>query len=438
ASNLLSTQGVQEYLRKYKVADIYLQYLDEHQVDGLAFCLLTEKDLLEMGVHCVGQRKRIFFAAAQYRSFVMDKLGGIRLDVHNSLDSTKYEQKLDKSQPTGFCCAKQTSNFSGYIPRGDFPDFLSEIPHRTGKNAVETNPKPWKVLISALYLFVVAGITSFVMVIAHERLPDISKYPPLPDLLLDNLPYIGWAFEAAEWVGVVLGLVWAFILVFHRYRCILLRRFFALAGTVFLLRSITMIITSLSVPGEHLIGKCTRDTFTNATVRFDRFLDIWLGFGMSLRGIQTCGDYMFSGHTTMLTLLNFFITEYAPRNIQVIHTFSWVLNLFGVFFILASHEHYSIDVFVAIYVSSRLFLYYHCLANSRILHQEDKNRAMIWFPLFSFFEYDVCGIVPNEYEIPFRSFWSRSRAKTLERDSLFHAHHMKTETETFHDHQKTL
>ena len=103
----------------------------------------------------------------------------------------------------------------------------------------------------------------------------------------------------------------------------------------------------------------------------------------------------------LFILMLFLITD-TPIKLYFIHTVSWVLNLFGIFFILAAHEHYSIDVFIAFYISTRLFLYYHTLANNKTLYQGDRKRTRIWFPLFYFFESGVRGRVPNYFESPFR------------------------------------
>ena len=43
--------------------------------------------------------------------------------------------------------------------------------------------------------------------------------------------------------------------------------------------------------------------------RMEMALKIYSGFGMSIKGVRTCGDYMFSGHTVVVTMFNFFITE---------------------------------------------------------------------------------------------------------------------------------
>lgn len=93
----------------------------------------------------------------------------------------------------------------------------------------------------------------------------------------------------------------------------------------------------------------------------------------------------------------------TPRKFYYVHIVSWVLNFFGIFFLLAAHEHYSIDVFMAFYLSSRLFMYYHTLANNRALMAPDARRTRVWFPLFAFFESKCEGRVPNQFEHPLGS-----------------------------------
>lgn len=371
-----------------------------HQIDGKALLSLNETDLRSppLNITVLGDVKRL---ALDIRQLRMEHRRNLLQQGYDPVSLVQFPKTCYDILPHQISVGVENA----YVD-SEFLPYQSSQASDDG-HATRLHPEYIKTVIALGYLFVVTWITAFVMVIVHDRVPDMKKYPPLPDIFLDNVPYIPWAFHMCEWTGTLLLVIWLCVLAFHKHRFILLRRFFGLAGTVFLLRCITMLITSLSVPGSHL--QCNPRTSPHS--HSDQFLldlmykmkqayVIWKGAGMSIQGVRSCGDYMFSGHTVALTMLNFFITEYTPRHVYLLHIFTWLLNMFGIFFILSGHEHYSIDVFIAFYITSRLFLYYHTLANNQALMQRDSIRTRIWFPLFSFFESSVDGIVPNEFESP--------------------------------------
>nr|CAB3265853.1 sphingomyelin synthase-related protein 1-like [Phallusia mammillata] len=365
----------------------YAQLLcDEHGIDGEVLLTITVKDLRDPPL----QLKKLCDIKKLEKSL---KQLHKKWDVENHIllsehENGKYSKKTKRNEQI-----ERDGMESSDLVSSDENDESYVKKVNTRKKVFK--PEYNKLLVSFGYAFATSWITAYVMVICHEKVPDKKKYPPLPDVFLDNIPLIPYAFKMAEACGLLLNAMFCCILLFHKHRAIVLRRFFSIASTVFLLRSVTMFVTSLSVPGEHL--ECTA-MYNSKWQRITRATEIVTGLGMSLTGLQTCGDYMFSGHTAYLTLFNHLITEYSPRKMHYIHTISWVLNLFGVFFVLAAHEHYSIDVVIALYITSRIFLYYHVLANTRSYFHS--KRIKIWFPLLSYFECNVPGKVPNEFEWP--------------------------------------
>uniref|UniRef100_UPI00358E522A sphingomyelin synthase-related protein 1 isoform X1 n=2 Tax=Myxine glutinosa TaxID=7769 RepID=UPI00358E522A len=384
-----TTEDVFSWLNNKGFCDYASCMARDHHIDGVALLMLTEFDLRSppLSIKVLGDIKHLAKEIAN-----LHRRQGCRTEFFSEDESSENEN---------------TSMSSGEIERKKNKLYFSSVPSSMSpKNGRTLDPEKWKTVIAVLYVLIVCGVTSGVMVVVHDSVPDMQTHPPLPDIFLDNVPLIPWAFATAEVCGLVLALIWGVVLIFHKHRWIVLRRMCALAGTVFLLRCVCMFVTSMSVPGTHL--KCSAKIYHGGWTKLSRALEIWLGFGMTLTGVHTCGDYMFSGHTALLTLLNFFITEYTPRSWVWLHTASWVLNLFGVFFVLAAHEHYSIDVVLAFYISTRLFLYYHTLAASGVgkLRGEDAShgrivRVRVWFPLFWFFERNVSTHVPNHFEWPF-------------------------------------
>ncbi|XP_045493075.1 ceramide phosphoethanolamine synthase-like [Colias croceus] len=395
-----SNKEVIELLHKEKISSLIIGICKSQDIDGRCLLSFVDRDFYDYPFDKLklGERKRFILMVKKLQKSnrnAMCELGLCEDSLSNPATNINF---------VGTNLSHLSYNLHHQLQNELYSGNTDCVSNYTDVKASKLKPEIWKTAIAMGYVFLVTWVTAVVMVIVHDKVPDMKKYPPLPDLFLDNVPHIPWAFDMCEITGSLLLAIWLVVLFFHKHRFIILRRFFALAGTVFLLRCFTMLITSLSVPGSHL--KCEprfyppADDLTVWGRRLRQAYDIWSGAGMSVRGVRTCGDYMFSGHTVALTLLNFFITEYTSRSLYLLHILTWVMNMFGIFFILAAHEHYSIDVFIAFYITSRLFLYYHTLSNNQALMQSDSSRTRIWFPLLSFFESEVDGTVPNEYEGP--------------------------------------
>ncbi|XP_017294940.1 phosphatidylcholine:ceramide cholinephosphotransferase 2 [Kryptolebias marmoratus] len=259
----------------------------------------------------------------------------------------------------------------------------------------------WKTGVAFLYAFFNLVFTTVIITVVHERVPDKSQNPPLPDKFFDYVDRVPWAFTVTETNGLILAGLWLIQWLLLKHKSIVGRRCFFLIGTLYMYRCVTMYITTLPVPGKHMV--CAPKLYNNSTGKIWRILRLISGGGLSITGSHLmCGDFLYSGHTVMLTLSYLFIKEYSPRWMWWYHWFCWLLSTSGVVCILVGHEHYSIDVVIAYFATTRMFWWYHTMANSPELRRAPNNflSRTWWNPLFNFLERNVRTTVPVVFLSP--------------------------------------
>ncbi|XP_002737548.1 sphingomyelin synthase-related protein 1-like [Saccoglossus kowalevskii] len=266
-----------------------------------------------------------------------------------------------------------------------------------GKIRTSFEPERWKTVMSLIYIIVASYCTTFIESVVHDRMPDAQVHPPLPDLILDNVPITPWAGTISEGIVVLLVCMLITIAVLHKHRYIVTRRFLCMVGTLYLLRDATILVTSLPECGQGIpcIKEEGRTNWIRAKIAFQTFIKL----GMTSTGGRLCGAYIFSGHAMMLTVVCLFITEYSTKKYYSLHVVTWLLGFVGMLCILASHGHYTVDVILGFYITYSMFVHYHALASSPSLRRHYKW-TKIWFPMLFFLESNVRGFIPNEYEWP--------------------------------------
>ena len=210
-ANWLTEQGFGDY------SDMLCQ---QHRIDGPALLTLSEDDLKQPPIKMtvLGDIKRIMSKINQLRMNDPDFEGSI---MGNGIDVMKIIQK--SKSLTAFSSSSlvlSDDQFRASTPELDVRTSRPQYQASVSQESKSLDPEPWKTLLSFVYVFAVFLLTAFVMVIVHDRVPDMQKYPPLPDIFLDNMPYVPWAFEACELVGLSLVCMWIGVLIFHKHRSV--------------------------------------------------------------------------------------------------------------------------------------------------------------------------------------------------------------------------
>jgi hypothetical protein len=207
---LWTVEDVGEYLEKQNFKQYRRLFCDENKIDGRVLLSLTENDLKlpPLNITPFGDVKRLLFLIdnlkdrkkrmhAQRKGYILEKQPYSTLDAYINID--------ESSTQSG------TSSPSCGVSLTDSDDDFSI----SGKK-LKVEPK--KFALSVLYIFSIHFFSGYAVTYAQEHLPDKKKYPPLPDIFLDSLPYIPWAYKVTEGAIIVLSIFGLTLLFFHKYR----------------------------------------------------------------------------------------------------------------------------------------------------------------------------------------------------------------------------
>lgn len=178
-----------KHVAKWLKEEGFCDYVDllcnKHRLDGTSLLALSEYDLrsppLELKV--LGDIKRLMVSIRKLQKQNVDVLEelGVPFDGLSPSSSGSNLDWLGNGDQGRDCDSTDTA------PVGEEYNHSQYTNGKYKQQMRRLDPEYWKTVLSSVYVVFVFGFTSFVMVIVHERVPDMRTYPPLPDIFLDRL-----------------------------------------------------------------------------------------------------------------------------------------------------------------------------------------------------------------------------------------------------------
>ncbi|KAJ2716057.1 hypothetical protein H4R19_000859 [Coemansia spiralis] len=174
----------------------------------------------------------------------------------------------------------------------------------------------------------------------HARADAVLHAKPLSDVVLDNLPVTWYQHTADALVGaaLIIGIVGCCAMARGwQARLVYIRRTMWMASALYLIRSITIGVTTMPPTVDGCKPRVVRDVA-------DLMLEVLPK--MTSGEISACTDKIFSGHTAMFVLTFLMWSRYARHWGLVV--FSGIHSTIGIASVMLTRMHYTVDVVLAI------------------------------------------------------------------------------------------
>ena len=146
---------------------VYSHKFEAHGINGLALLMLDEDDMKHL-VENIGDRKNLYF------NLKILKNNYSRESIIMNNQSLSYDAIDSIHKISGHVCEKCLKKIDNNFDLAN--DLITD--------ASNLKSEKLKTFVSVFYLLFSSLWSTFMLTVVHDRVPDMQKYPPLPDIIL--------------------------------------------------------------------------------------------------------------------------------------------------------------------------------------------------------------------------------------------------------------